>query len=85
MLLFPNLLLPTQPQSADTVVFTHAPPSASDATYGTSAGPQELLEKPTSKDDNMRMLLDLNGGMCEVVTGVTLGEIVVYILPNQVI
>lgn len=34
---------------------------------------QELLEKPTSKEDNMRMLLDLNGGVCEVVTGVALG------------
>ena len=34
---------------------------------------QELLEKPSSKDDNMRMLLDLNGGVCEVVTGVSLG------------
>lgn len=34
---------------------------------------QELLEKPTSKEDNIRMLLDLNGGVCEVVTGVALG------------
>ncbi|EIN03926.1 Maf/Ham1 [Punctularia strigosozonata HHB-11173 SS5] len=58
--------------AADTVVFTHAPPSTSDATYGTDSGPQDLLEKPTSKEDNMRMLLDLNGGICEVVTGVTL-------------
>ncbi|KAG6816674.1 hypothetical protein H0H87_004034 [Tephrocybe sp. NHM501043] len=32
---------------------------------------QELLEKPSSKEDNLRMLLDLNGGVCEVVTGVT--------------
>lgn len=33
----------------------------------------ELLEKPASKDDNLRMLLDLNGNVCEVVTGVSLG------------
>ncbi|KAG6894480.1 hypothetical protein C0993_011406, partial [Termitomyces sp. T159_Od127] len=31
---------------------------------------QELLEKPVSKEDNLRMLLDINGGVCEVVTGV---------------
>lgn len=33
---------------------------------------QELLEKPLSKEDNLRMLLDLNGSVCEVVTGVSL-------------
>lgn len=37
---------------------------------------QELLEKPASKEDNLRMLLDLNGGVCEVVTGVVLSELV---------
>lgn len=35
---------------------------------------QELLEKPTSKTDNLRMLLDMNGGVCEVVTGVSIGK-----------
>lgn len=35
---------------------------------------QELLEKPLSKEDNLRMLLDLNGSVCEVVTGVSLGR-----------
>ncbi len=35
---------------------------------------QELLEKPADKADNLRMLLDLNGNVCEVVTGVTVGE-----------
>ena len=35
--------------------------------------PQDILEKPLDKEDNMRMLLDLNGGRCEVVTGVTVG------------
>jgi septum formation protein len=39
---------------------------------------QELLEKPTSKEDNLRMLLDLNGGVCEVVTGVTVGEYTIH-------
>ena len=36
---------------------------------------QELLEKPSSKEDNLRMLLDLNGGVCEVVTGLVVGAI----------
>ncbi|KAH0586857.1 hypothetical protein H2248_005701 [Termitomyces sp. 'cryptogamus'] len=60
---------------ADTVVLTHAQPSTSDVSY--SVLPrynQELLEKPISKEDNLRMLLDINGGVCEVVTGV----VVVY-------
>jgi len=56
--------------SADTVVFTHALPST---TMEMETGVrQELLEKPSSKEDNLRMLLDLNGGVCEVVTGVSL-------------
>ncbi|KAG2115005.1 Maf Ham1 [Suillus clintonianus] len=55
---------------ADTVVFTHALPST---TIEMETGVrQELLEKPSSKEDNMRMLKDLNGGVCEVVTGVSL-------------
>lgn len=55
---------------ADTVVFTHALPST---TIEMETGvQQELLEKPSSKEDNMRMLMDLNGGVCEVVTGVSL-------------
>jgi hypothetical protein len=32
----------------------------------------DVLEKPTSKEDQLRMLLDLNGQACEVVTGVTI-------------
>lgn len=32
-----------------------------------------ILEKPTSKADNLRMLLDMNGKTVEVVTGVALG------------
>ncbi|KAG2341170.1 Maf Ham1 [Suillus weaverae] len=55
---------------ADTVVFTHALPSTTiEMEMGVR---QELLEKPSSKEDNMRMLMDLNGGVCEVVTGVSL-------------
>jgi len=33
----------------------------------------EVLEKPGTKADNIRMLLDLNSKVCEVVTGVTIG------------
>lgn len=59
---------------ADTVVLTHAQPSTTQVDYSVlPAVRQELLEKPTSKADNLRMLLDLNGGVCEVVTGVTVG------------
>ncbi|KAI5122734.1 hypothetical protein M0805_009819 [Coniferiporia weirii] len=58
---------------ADTVVLTHTTPVH--AGIHESLLPQErpeILEKPISKADNLRMLLDLNGGVCEVVTGVTL-------------
>ncbi|KAI6098142.1 Maf Ham1 [Pisolithus sp. B1] len=55
---------------ADTIVFTHAlPATALEMETGTR---QELLEKPTSRADNLRMLLDVNGGVCEVVSGVSL-------------
>jgi len=58
---------------ADTVVLTHAQPLTSDTSYTLlPEANQELLEKPTSKADNLRMLLDLNGGVCEVVTGVSI-------------
>ena len=59
-------------RTADTVVFTHALPSTTlEMELGTR---QELLEKPISKADHLRMLQDLNGNVCEVVTGVSLGE-----------
>ncbi|KAK7454457.1 hypothetical protein VKT23_011213 [Stygiomarasmius scandens] len=59
--------------AADTIVLTHAQPSTSQTGYSVLPGiTQELLEKPTSKEDNLRMLLDMNGGVCEVVTGVTI-------------
>ncbi|KAJ3976481.1 inosine triphosphate pyrophosphatase-like protein [Lentinula raphanica] len=59
--------------AADTVVLTHAQPSTSQTDYTLlpSVG-QELLEKPKDKKDNLRMLMDLNGQVCEVVTGVTI-------------
>ncbi|KAJ7651306.1 inosine triphosphate pyrophosphatase-like protein [Roridomyces roridus] len=61
--------------AADTVVLTHAQPSTEQTSFSLLPGvTQELLEKPSSKDDNRRMLLDLNGGVCEVVTGL----VVVY-------
>lgn len=59
---------------ADTIVLTHAQPVSSDVSYKELPSiRQELLEKPESKADNLRMLLDLNGSVCEVVTGVTVG------------
>ncbi|KAH9981906.1 Maf/Ham1 [Russula compacta] len=58
---------------ADTVVLTHAQPVSSDVAYSELPGVlQELLEKPVDKADNLRMLQDLNGSVCEVVTGVSL-------------
>lgn len=53
---------------------THPPPGLESIQFDPT-GPvmQEILEKPISKEDNLRMLLDLNGGICEVVTGVSLG------------
>jgi len=58
---------------ADTVVLTHAQPLTSETSFSVlPSANQELLEKPSSKDDNLRMLLDMNGGVCEVVTGVTI-------------
>ncbi|KAJ7175844.1 Maf/Ham1 [Mycena filopes] len=62
-------------RAADTVVLSHALPSTSQTSYEMLPEVnQELLEKPTSKADNFRMLLDLNGNVCEVVTGL----VVVY-------
>ncbi|KAH9918916.1 Maf/Ham1 [Epithele typhae] len=60
--------------SADTVVLTHPLPGLSSVPRFSDEPPppQDLLEKPADKADNLRMLLDLNGGVCEVVTGVTL-------------
>ena len=57
------------------MVLTHPPPGLSSVPRFADEAPppQDILEKPRDKDDNLRMLLDLNGGICEVVTGVTVG------------
>ncbi|KAG9089649.1 hypothetical protein FRC07_012282 [Ceratobasidium sp. 392] len=57
---------------ADTVVLSK--PEAAGSNIHDSLLPQtrpEILEKPADAADNLRMLLDLNGRKCEVVTGVT--------------
>ncbi|EAU85097.1 hypothetical protein CC1G_08070 [Coprinopsis cinerea okayama7 len=61
--------------AADTVVLTHAPETSSTVSQSVLSSalgpsPQEVLEKPRDKEDHLRMLLDLNGNVCEVVTGV---------------
>ncbi|OBZ72991.1 N-acetylserotonin O-methyltransferase-like protein [Grifola frondosa] len=68
---------------ADTVVLTHLTPGlSSDPTFVDQPSvSQDLLEKPLSKEDNLRMLLDLNGGVCEVVTGVSLGLTISAVFP----
>ncbi|KAF7972236.1 hypothetical protein HWV62_18646 [Athelia sp. TMB] len=54
---------------ADTVVLTHAQPTTSQTGFSVLPDTvQHLLEKPLDKDDNLRMLLDMNGSVCEVVT-----------------
>ncbi|KAI4519105.1 Maf/Ham1, partial [Schizophyllum commune Loenen D] len=59
--------------AADTIVLTHAAPVVGQV-HESLLPPmtQEIMEKPVDKEDNLRMLLDLNGGICEVVTGVVL-------------
>lgn len=59
--------------TADTVVLTQ-PQATALHDNKESDVKQELLEKPADKADNLRMLLDLNGNVCEVVTGVTVGS-----------
>ncbi|RDX46252.1 Maf/Ham1 [Lentinus brumalis] len=59
--------------AADTVVLTHPPEGLKSMRFSDEpVGPQDLLEKPRDKEDNLRMLLDLNGAICEVVTGVSI-------------
>ncbi|KAK7691192.1 hypothetical protein QCA50_006295 [Cerrena zonata] len=57
---------------ADTVVLTHPSPGVSSSPFQGPFIRQDILEKPDDKEDNLRMLLDLNGSVCEVVTGVSL-------------
>ncbi|KAF5327619.1 hypothetical protein D9619_005033 [Psilocybe cf. subviscida] len=72
---YEKLVVSTSHDLTDTVVLTHPQPITSDVSTSV-LGPihQDLLEKPSSKEDNLRMLLDMNGNVCEVVTGV----VVVY-------
>ncbi|PSS34034.1 hypothetical protein EW026_g1045 [Hermanssonia centrifuga] len=59
--------------AADTVVLTHPLPGISSTPFAIAPNArQDILEKPTSKEDNLRMLLDLNGAVCEVVTGISI-------------
>ncbi|KAF9790323.1 Maf Ham1 [Thelephora terrestris] len=59
--------------AADTVVLTYPQPILSSTPDSELLGFRpDVLEKPVSRDDNLRMLLDLNGNRCEVVTGVSI-------------
>jgi septum formation protein len=60
------------PRVADTVVLSKEEPIVS-GYQATSLG-ASILEKPGTKEENLRMLQELNGKVCEVVTGVSLGE-----------
>ena len=59
---------------ADTVVLTRVEPLSTN--ISPSLQPEirpDILEKPMSKADNLRMLFDMNGKSCEVVTGISIG------------
>ena len=57
------------------MVLTHPQQITSDTSYSLlPVANQELLEKPSSKEDNLRMLMDMNGTVCEVVTGLVVGQ-----------
>ncbi|KZT51991.1 Maf/Ham1 [Calocera cornea HHB12733] len=58
--------------AADTVVLSSVTMSAPGSALPNGEPMPEILEKPASQADNLRMLLDLNGHKCEVVTGVTI-------------
>ncbi|KAF8604601.1 Maf-like protein [Ceratobasidium sp. AG-I] len=58
--------------AADTVVLSK--PEAAGSNVHESLYPKnrpEILEKPANAADNLRMLLELNGRRCEVVTGIS--------------
>ena len=56
----------------DTVVVF--PPEKDTSEGGVSYGQvSEILEKPISKDEQLRWLMVMAGRSCEVVTGVTIG------------
>lgn len=54
---------------ADTIVLTREAPPFSGYEGLDIQG--DILEKPETREENLRMLQELNGKTCEVVTGVT--------------
>lgn len=54
---------------ADTVVLSRDP--AAHSTIESQGWLGKILEKPGTKEENLRMLLELNARSCEVVTGVS--------------
>ncbi|KAH7099027.1 Maf/Ham1 [Auriculariales sp. MPI-PUGE-AT-0066] len=57
---------------ADTIVLSHiVPPRPGIQSTAELHDRPEVLEKPGTKDEKRRMLLDLNGKICEVVTGIS--------------
>lgn len=63
-----NLITPSF--EADTVVLSRDP--AAHAVIESQGWVGKILEKPETKEENLRMLLELNGQSCEVVTGVSI-------------
>lgn len=63
---------------ADTVVLSRDP--ATHPVIESQGWVGKILEKPETKQENLRMLLELNGGSCEVVTGVSVRT---FAYPNR--
>jgi septum formation protein len=74
----------TYASSADTVVLSHhvTPTTTTHHSEVPDKRP-DILEKPQNKADNLRMLMELNGGACEVVTGVTVGKSAFSIITTE--
>ncbi|TEB31561.1 hypothetical protein FA13DRAFT_1709522 [Coprinellus micaceus] len=54
--------------AADTIVLTYPSPLASSVSYRLQPGTeQQLLEKPGTKEEYLRMLLDMNGDICAML------------------
>ncbi|KIO21341.1 hypothetical protein M407DRAFT_218896 [Tulasnella calospora MUT 4182] len=66
--------------SADTVVLSRIEPATSNLGGLEHDIRPEIHEKPTSKADNLRIVFDMNGRSCEVVTGVSAAKSVFPIL-----
>ena len=65
---------------ADTVVLSRDP--AAHAVIESQGWVGKILEKPETKQENLRMLLELNGQSCEVVTGVSIRK---FAYPDRMI